>query len=266
MSHLSANFVFSSVDLTQEDFPRPKQHEMKITLTLKNSLALLFLSFIMQETHELAHTGVGRLICGCWGRRDFNFWTLCSGCSDQNSLSILATYAGPAYSFSVIWLGFFLMTKSAAKLKSIGLALIVSTMPFSRILTPVFGSGDEVFALNSHWNNHTLAWIIAVIAVFALVIPPCVKVWNTIENRRKTLWFVGLIFVPFFMTGLVVFGLFQTLLLKNGVLAEYWILGSPMLVTSWLMLCLVVCAIFGRSLTTLLQPVESKVQQPVEAD
>lgn len=129
-------------------------------------------------------------------------------------------------------------------------------MPFSRILTPIIGGGDEIYALNSHWNNHTLAWIVAVVIVFALVLPPCIRLWNIIGNRRRTLWFVGLMLVPFFMTGIVVFGVFQTLLLGNGVLKEYWILGSPMLVTVWLMFCVVVVAIFGRSLTTLLQPNE----------
>lgn len=233
---------------------------MRISLTPKNSAALLLLSFLMQETHELAHTGVGRIICGCWGRRNFNLWNLCSGCSDENALSILSTYAGPVYSFSVIWAGYFLLAKPTAKLKSIGLALIVSSMPFSRILTPIFGGGDEVYALNTHWNNHTLAWIVAVVIVFSLVIPPCVKVWNTIENKRKTLWFLGLIFVPFLMTGLVVFAILQSLLLGNGVLDEYWILGSPMLVTLWLMVCISGCLIFGRSLTTLLQPAVNHIE------
>lgn len=227
---------------------------MKITLTPKNTIALLFLSFIMQETHEIAHTSVGRFICGCWGKRNFNVWNLCKGCSDEKPLSILATVAGPAYSFLVIWTGFYLLTKASAKLKSVGLALVVSSMPFSRIITPIFGGGDEVFVLNKLWNNHTLAWVVSVVIVLSLAIPPMIKIWNTIENRRKILWMVGLIFVPFLMTGMVVFGIFQALLLDNGFLEEYWILGSPMLVTVWLIFSVAVCIIFGHSLTTLLQP------------
>jgi Na+-transporting NADH:ubiquinone oxidoreductase subunit NqrE len=131
-------------------------------------------------------------------------------------------------------------------------------MPFSRILTPIFGGGDEVYALNSHWNNHTLAWIVAVVIVLALAVPPVIKVWNIIENRKKIWWLIGLIFVPFLATGIVVFGILQSLLLENGVMNEYWILGSPMLVTVWLMFCIVVCTIFGHSLTALLQPIEAK--------
>ena len=233
---------------------RIKFREMKITLTKKNTTALLFLSFVMQETHEIAHTSVGRFICGCWGKRNFNVWTVCKGCSSEQPLSILATVAGPVYSFLVIWTGFYLLTKAPAKLKSIGLAFVVSTMPFSRILTPIFGGGDEVLVLKKLWNNHTLAWIVSVIIVLSLTIPPVIKIWNTIDNRRKPLWMAGLIFVPFLMTGVVVFGIFQTLLLDNGFLKEYWVLGSPMLVTVWLIFCVAVCLIFGRSLTTLLQP------------
>lgn len=230
---------------------------MKIKLTLKNSAALLFLSFVMQETHEIAHTAIGRLICGCWGKRNFNLWTLCSGCSDENPLSILATFAGPVYSFLVIWTGYFLLRKHSPKMKSIGLALIVSSMPFSRIITPLLGGGDEVYAFNVLWKNHTLAWIVSVILVLALAIPPVAKVWSTIENRRKVVWLLGLIFVPFIATGLVVFGVFQTLLLENGVLNEYWILGSPILITVWLLICISIGVLFGKSLTTLLQPASS---------
>ncbi len=227
---------------------------MKITLTPRSSIALLFLSFLMQETHELAHTGVGRLICGCWGRRNFNLWTLCSGCSKEKPHAILATYAGPAYSFLVIWIGYYLLTRTSARSKSVGLALIVSSMPFSRLLTPIFGGGDEVFALKTHLNNHTLAWILAVILVLTLAIPPCIRLWREIGNQRKAWWFAGLIFVPFLMTGAVVFGILQTLLLGNGVLTDYWIIGSPTLVSVWLIVCVTVCIIFGSSLTTLLQP------------
>lgn len=227
---------------------------MKIRLTLKNSTALLFLSFVMQETHELAHTSVGRLICGCWGKRNFNLWGLCSGCSKENSLSILATFAGPVYSFTIIWIGYFLLKKSSSRMKSIGFALVVSSMPFSRILTPLFGGGDEVYAFNRLWNNHTLAWIVSVILVLSLAIPPMVKIWNTIDNKRKVLWMLLIIFVPFLATGIMTFGLFQSLLLENGVLNEYWILGSPILVTLWLSISLGMCILLSKSLTTFLQP------------
>lgn len=227
---------------------------MTVSLTPGNSIALLFLSFIMQETHEIAHTATGRIICGCWGKRNFNVWGLCSGCSDEKPWSILATYAGPLYTFSIIWIGYFLLLKSSPKLKSAGFALIIASMPFSRILTPVFGGGDEIFALNKHLHNHALAWTAGLILVLALIIPPTVRVWDAIENKRKAWWFAGMLLVPFLMTGAVVFGVLQSLLLENGIMSDYWILGSPRLVTVWLLFSTLVFAVSGRSILTLLTP------------
>lgn len=226
----------------------------RISLKPRSIIALIFLSFLMQETHELAHTGVGRIICGCWGRRNFNLWSLCSGCSDEKALWILATWAGPFYTFSVIWLGVLLMARPSLRHKSFGLALVVSSMPFSRIISPLTGSGDEVYALTVHLGDRNLAWVLGLTVVLLLVIPPVVKIWRTIGNRRRGWWLTGLLLVPFFMTGIVVFGILQGLLLENGVLASYGIWGSPLLITLWFTICVVVVAIVGRSLGSILQP------------
>ncbi|HEX5043608.1 MAG TPA: hypothetical protein VFV75_11920 [Candidatus Polarisedimenticolaceae bacterium] len=226
---------------------------MRITLTAPNALALAALSFLMQETHELAHTSVGRLICGCWGRRDFNVWGLCRDCASGPPLTVWATFAGPAYSFSVIWLGYYLLTRASAPIKSLGFALIVSSMPFSRILTPLFGGGDEVFAMRTLGIARAVAWPIALLLVLALAIPPVVKIYRTIENPRKPLWIAGLLLVPFLLVGAVVFGLLQGLMLRNGVLSEYGILGSPMLVSVWQCVVIGWLAVLGRHLGTLLR-------------
>jgi hypothetical protein len=210
----------------------------------------------MQETHELAHTGVGRLICGCWGKRNFNVWRLCEGCGDH-PLAILATYGGPFYSFAFFWIGYWLMTKTSVRLKSIGFSLIISTMPISRVITPIFGGGDEVYALNIHFNNHTISWILGLAIVLMAVLPPTIKAWRIIENRRKNLWFASLLLVPFVMTGVVVFGILQGLLLDNGVLGDYWILGSPKLITFWFFFSVIIFSLTGSSLKTLLQPIDS---------
>lgn len=226
---------------------------MKIKLTVSNVIALLALSFFMQETHELAHTGVGRLICGGWGERNFNIWDLADGCSEATPLAVLATFAGPIYSVAVIWIGFFMLSGGrSAAVKSVGLALIVSSMPFARILTPLFGGGDEVLGMRVLGLDRAVAWPIAVVATLALALPPVVKIYTTIQNRMKWLWLIGLIFVPFLATGAVVFALLQESLLRNGVLAETWIMGSPMLVSVWFFALVAVLILFGRQLATLL--------------
>jgi len=228
---------------------------MKIVLTVPNVIALAALSFFMQETHELAHTSIGRLICGCWGARNFNVWEICDDCASGPPLTVLATFAGPVYSFAVIWLGYYLLTRTTANVKSVGFALIVSSMPFSRILTPLFGGGDEVFGLRMLGMDRAAAWPLAAAIVLALAIPPVVKIYTTIQNRRKPLWLIGLLLVPFLMVGAVVFALLQEALLRNGVLSQYWIMGSPVLVSVWLFVVVGLLAIFGRYLGTLLKEV-----------
>jgi hypothetical protein len=227
---------------------------MRVALTVRNSTALIFLSFLMQETHELAHTSVGRLICGSWGRRDFNVWGLSRDCAHDAPLTVLATFAGPVYSFLVIWLGYYMLTRVSAKTKSVGFALIVSTMPFSRVLTPLFGGGDEIFGLTTLGVGRSLAWASTLVVVFALAVPPVVKIYTLIENRRKVLWIIGLILVPFLLVGAVVFGILQGQILKNGILDDYWIMGSPIIVTVWLSVSAAVFAIFAKHITTLLKP------------
>ena len=52
---------------------------MKIKLTTGFIVAFIALRFVLHEAHELVHTGVGRIICGCWGQRDFNVWDIARG-------------------------------------------------------------------------------------------------------------------------------------------------------------------------------------------
>jgi len=227
---------------------------MRIALTARNSVALLALSFLMQETHELAHTSVGRLLCGCWGKRNFNVWRLCIDCASEAPLTLLATFAGPLYSFLVIWVGYYMLTRVSARARSIGLALVVSSMPFSRVLTPLFGGGDEIFGLTRLGVSHSLARAASLVLVFALAVPPVVKIYKLIENRRKPLWMGGLLLVPFFLVGAVVFGVLQGLVLRNGIMDGVWIMGSPIIVTVWLFVSAVLFAMFGKHTVTLLEP------------
>jgi len=63
-----------------------------------------------------------------------------------------------------------------------------------------------------------------------------------------------LLLVPFLLVGAVVFGLLQGVVLKNGILGDTWIMGSPMLVSVWLSVVLGVLLVFGRHLGSLLEP------------
>jgi hypothetical protein len=201
---------------------------MKLKLTPQFILSFLALTFVMHEAHEIVHTSIGRLICGCWGQRDFNVWGLCEGCD-----TILATLAGPIFTFSMIWIGAYLLKETNSnKQKSIGFALIFSNMGFGRLLNPILGGGDEVVVVNNFIPSYDLSRIIVIVCILLITAYPFYKAFILIKNDKRIGWFLLFLLVPFVIDLLVVLGLMNTLL-EKGLLKEYWILGSPILVTVW---------------------------------
>jgi len=206
---------------------------MKLRITLNYVLAFLSLVFVMHEAHEIAHTAVGRMICGCWGQRDFNSWGVCEGCPERQPLAILSTFAGPLFTFTMIWAGVNLIGKNRSdRQKAIGFSLIFANLPFARILTASMGSGDEVWGLNNLLGNKTFAWPLGLMLVSMLSLFPLWKAFKLIENKRKVGWFLLFLILPILVDISVVLGLMNTLLAK-GIFSKYWILGSPKIVTVW---------------------------------
>ena len=203
---------------------------MKLNLTFQYVLTFLALTFVMHEAHEIVHTSIGRLICGCWGQRDFNVWGLCDSC-ETNPYGILSTLAGPIFTFIMIWYGSSLLDKNNNQ-KVFGFSLIFANMPFARIFNPMIGGGDEVVVVNSLINNWNLSRIIVLILIILIIANPLLKAYKLIENKYKIGWFLMFLLLPMIFDLLIVLGVMNTLL-EKGVLNEYWILGSPVLVTVW---------------------------------
>ncbi|MEE9363665.1 MAG: hypothetical protein V3U92_13785 [Cellulophaga sp.] len=213
---------------------------MKIQITAIYILAFLALTFVMHEAHEIVHTSIGRLICGCWGERDFNTWELGKNCSVQHPFSMIATFAGPIFTYLMIWIGYAMLKSSnSGKLKSLGFSLIFANLPFGRILTASLGGGDEVFGLNKLLYNHPLAWGIGLFLVLLLTIVPLYKAFLCIENKKRVGLFLLFFVAPLLIDILIVLVFLNTLLAK-GILSDYWVLGSPILVTVWTVLVIIV--------------------------
>ncbi len=230
---------------------------MTIKLNLKFLIAFIALSFVMMEAHEIVHTSVGRFICGCWGQRDFNSWTTCLDCDKTNHYSLWATFVGPLFTFTIIWIGTYLLKSSNSnQQKSFGIALIFSNMPVARFINPIFGGGDEVVVLDYFLNNWSLSRIVIAILVAVICAYPIYKAFVTIQNKWRISLFLFFLLTPLIINVLVVLGLLNTLL-SNGVLSHYWILGSPMLVSVWTIFVLIVFFISRKSIYTL---ATSKIQ------
>lgn len=205
---------------------------MKLKLTAKFIFTFLALTFVMHEAHEIAHTTVGRIICGCWGQRDFNVWSTCESCA-SNSFELLATAAGPLFTFLIIWYGSLGLDKNKAdNQKALGFSLVFANMPIMRLLNPVGGGGDEVVVINHFLENHDLSRLIAALLIIVIIAYPLYKAYQLIENKYKMGWFLLFFFLPTTIDVLVVVGLMNALL-EKGLLNNYWIMGSPVLVTVW---------------------------------
>lgn len=108
---------------------------MKINFTLGTVLAFVGLQFFLVEAYEQAHTGVGRVLCGCWGPRDFNMWELCKICAVGEPWSVLPTFIGPLFTYAVMWVGYILLAPARpVAQQSLGFALVLAPLPAGRML------------------------------------------------------------------------------------------------------------------------------------
>ncbi|WP_428660452.1 hypothetical protein [Runella sp.] len=222
---------------------------MNIHLTVKFSIAFVALLFVMSEAHEIVHITVGRLLCGCWGARDFNVWGLCEECASPYAL--FATFAGPLFTFGMLWIGAFYLKKTKSEQqKSFGYALIFANMPFARLFQPLTGGGDEVWALTRLLHNHGLAQVIGFIGIFIITFFPLYRAYSIVKNKNRALYFILFFLLPVLLVHLVLLGGMNSLL-KHGVLSNYWLMGTPVLITVWTLIMLTVFLLFRKSIFTL---------------
>ena len=219
---------------------------MKIKLNYKFAISFTALTFVLGEAHEIVHTTVGRIICGCWGLRDFNSWGICESCTDP--FALWSTVAGPVFTFIIMWIGYFIIVENKSKNRNIlGFSLIFASLPFGRILNAILGIGDEIMVLNKLLNNHTLAWTIGLMAILLITFFPLLKAYKIIENKNKIAWFLFFLLIPTILYILIILGVMNTLLNK-GILNEYWILGSPKLVSVWTISMIILLSITWKNI------------------
>lgn len=200
-------------------------------------LAFLLLTMLCGLSHEMVHHVAGAAICGCWGYKTFNSFTLCETCAGAD-LGYWATIAGPAFTFALMWLGWYQLSKPENKNKQLGFALIFANFPVNRMLFVFMGINDEQWVARHLFGDSRLAFWSTVAIVLVFTIPPVVAAYRAITNRFKVLWFAGFYILPFVFVVLFA-GLFleEYLLLKSNVLADtLW--GIPYLLLLVEFICL----------------------------
>jgi len=228
---------------------------MRLNISARYLVAFLALCFLMFETHEFAHIVTGRMICGGWGFRDFNVWGLRDGCGEAHPIAVLATFAGPIWSYALMWLGARLLSRGAAAARCVGFSLVFANLPLARIVTAATGSGDEIFGLRELFeapdesNRHQL-WLIGGVAILLLTVPPLFAAYKALDTCKRVLVFGGWLVLPMLAGFTTIFGILNPLM-GLGMLDDTGFCGSPVLVNVWTALVVVFFALTCQRLTTL---------------
>lgn len=210
---------------------------MQLKLPLGYILAFLLLTMLCGLSHEMVHHVAGAAICGCWGYKTFNSFTLCDTCAAAD-LGYWATIAGPAFTFALMWLGWYQLSRPDNKNKQLGFALIFANFPINRMLFVFMGWNDEQWVAKHLFGQSVVAFWITVGIVLLCTVPPLVAAYRAINNSYKVLWFLGFFILPFiFVFVFAGFFLEEYLLLDAKVLADtLW--GIPYLLLLVEVICL----------------------------
>jgi hypothetical protein len=235
---------------------------MHLLLTPRNILAFLALLFVCHELHELIHTVVGYVLCGCWGERDFRGWEVCAACPPTVNTTWI-TLAGPLLSYFLMWVAFFLMdAKRSVWQKAFGWALFFATLPLGRLLPVLDREGDESVITRNVFDQVSMtvvSWGTELTIVFLLIVPVAVRAWRVLEPKKRGWVFTGFLIFPL-LAETVLMNQAANRLLHGGVLAGNGILGSPLLVNVWNAGWLLVLALTFRQLYQLLVPSAGEIQ------
>lgn len=189
-----------------------------LKLTRKYCLALYCITMLYASLHELVHHFAGYVVCGSWGTKTFNsFSTTC----EHLPKTYIATYAGPLFSFIIMYIGAYFLKNGTTDLKKhLGFALIFAQMPAQRMMGPIMGFNDELYATNKLFGNNQLnSWIVGII-IFAICIPPLLIAYRSIKNKYRSPWFLlYFLFLPYILFG-PPFVLMEYLMVQKEVLDQ----------------------------------------------
>ena len=173
----------------------------KITLrvTWKYCVAFYCIGMLYASLHELAHHFVGYVVCGGeWGYKSFNFFeTACEG----TPISWVATYAGPAFSFIMMYVGAYFLKKGSSNYhRHLGFALIFAQVPLQRMICPFFYMNDEYYATSHIFGPTPLVYWGVIATIWVISVPPLWKAYGAIANKNRLAWFLFYL-VLFFPVG-----------------------------------------------------------------
>jgi len=223
---------------------------MKINYSWRYCLAFMAFVFVFGQLHELAHMIVGYIICGKSGIQvDFNIIRpICAEC-ESNPHIWLAGIAGPAFSYLMMWTGYFLLRSSNTRFYNLAFVLILGNLAFARVFTAGMGGGDERGVLSFFLSDQPLLIVKAVnfILVFCMAFPPIYMAYKKLISKNKLLVILGFCVVPLCIMMPYEFMLLGKVL-NAGFLSARHILGVPDLIYLHTTLMLLIVVLLRKEL------------------
>ncbi|MBS1597152.1 MAG: hypothetical protein JST75_02930 [Bacteroidetes bacterium] len=236
---------------------------MVIRFNVKYLLGFLALIFFIHECHDWAHFLAGKIVCGCWGIKSFDNWTLCSDCTASAHTQVWIWFAGPLITYIIVWIAWWLMGKQRNSTEqSLGFLLLFATIPFVRILAAMAGGSDETFGLRQLFqhadksNSHTVA-LGGLILIILLTALPLLRAFILLRGwTQRILLFPLFLILPIYIDKWTYVGLNK--LAATGFLENESFPGVPMLVLAWSFLLMVILLSTYKSLLYFLEPKRQK--------
>lgn len=190
---------------------------VKIKITWKYCLAFYCLIMLYSSLHELIHHFFGYIVCGEWGYKTFNYFSTACEATD---ITYLATYAGPVFSFAMMWIGAYLLNQKNTSIykRQFAFALIFAQMPLQRMVMCFFKMNDEYYASSKLFGQTEMVYWTVIVIVWICCVPPLIKAYKVIQNKNKIAWFLFYAFLfPYILWG-PVFVLLEYLLVNKHIM------------------------------------------------
>jgi hypothetical protein len=223
---------------------------MEIKIKWRYCLAFMAFVFVFGQLHEMAHMVTAYLICGQSGiQLHFNLVRpICASC-ENNPYTYLAGIAGPAFSYLMMWTGYFMLRSANTKRYNLAFVLILGNLAFARIFTAGMGGGDERGILTYFFSQQPLLLIKIsnFLLVFALAFPPIYMAYKKLVSKNKLAVVAGFCVIPLCIMFPYEFMLLGEVL-KAGFLAERHFLGVADLIYLHTLAMSIIIVVFRKSL------------------
>ncbi len=212
---------------------------MKLKFSVAYLLSFLSLVFVIHELHDWAHVLMGQWVCGCWGTKAFDSWTMCDHSDVSGNIIAFIWMAGPLVSYILMWVAYSILNsrKSTAS-RSMGFSLLFATLPFGRILAVVGGKSDETNMMREFFqrpdgSNHQFVVVSAIVLVLLLTLPPIIKAFSLTSSIKEKMMLIPVLLIFPVVVDYVVVNLGMNKILSDDIMQEESLPGTPFLVLLW---------------------------------